>query len=440
LPVVSFLKDEGIKEGDRVAIYGNNNIDFVINVLALWQISAVPVPINTRLTENEISEQINLTQCGFILVSDELKNEFKNTSIKQIKYPFEQNIKLTQPSRLNLDAEDTAAIIFTSGSSSKPKGVELSFNSFYQSAVIGNQLLRHMNSDRWLASLPFYHVGGFSIITRALLFSVPIIIPDSISADELISSIEKFHPTLISLVSTQLKRIVERKIKPNPEMKICLLGGGFSNNELIEEAINLGWPIVKVYGSTETSSFITALLTEEFNFKPNSSGKPLPPNTISIQDENGNELKPFEVGEVVVITPALMKGYAGSSTKPVEEYRTGDIGFIDDEGYLFIETRRNDLIVSGGENINTVEVENTILIHTDVIEVCVVGIENKEWGQIVSAAVVLKEKSILTENELKNFLKDKLASFKIPKQIIFVNQLPKSQLGKILREKVKELF
>jgi O-succinylbenzoic acid--CoA ligase len=337
-------------------------------------------------------------------------------------------------SQINFSENKTALILFTSGSSGKPKAVMLSFENLIQSAVIGNVVLNQTSKDKWLASLPFYHIGGFSIIFRALMFGTSIIIPDSLSNDDLSESIKKSKPTLISLVTNQLKNFIDKDFTPPIDLRTVLLGGGFSDKYLILKAIDKGWMIAKVYGSTETSSLISFMNPDEVKKKPEASGKPIPPNKIIITDEGG----------IIIQSPAVMKGYFNNDETAggIKDgyYFTGDIGYLDDEGYLFVEAKRNDLIISGGENVNPFEVENSILIHPEIKEACVIGIDSEEWGQIVSAAIVLKEGEALSEKKLRDFLRDKLPSFKIPKKIKFVNQLPKSGLGKILRKEVKNLF
>ncbi len=252
LAVASYYKTQKISSGDRVGILGHNDVDFVINILALWQISAVPVPFNLRLNDSEIDEQLNLSNCLTILVQKELNRKVLSKSKKVIEYPIVVNDDNTFIGKDELEADDPAVIIFTSGSTTKSKGVILSFNNLFNSAVNSNQLLRYTHSDRWLASLPFYHIGGFSTITRSLLFGIPLIIPDSLSLEDLTESLNKWQPTYISLVAAQLKKIVGEGIFPNPELKNCLIGGGFSDMELITKAYELGWPVNIVYGSTET--------------------------------------------------------------------------------------------------------------------------------------------------------------------------------------------
>jgi o-succinylbenzoate---CoA ligase len=436
-----FFKEHNIAAGNRVGIIGKNDADFVINVLALWQLSAIPVPLNTRLKEEEINEQLALADCFCVLIQKELVQNIKNINRKMIPYPDANTQNKSFVGREELKSDEPAVIIFTSGSTSKSKGIILSFNSLFSSAINSNQLLRYTRSDRWLASLPFYHVGGFSILTRSLLFGIPLVIPDSFSTEDLLSAMKNHQPTFISLVAAQLKKFIDEGISPNPELKNCLIGGGFSDRELLIKAYDLGWPVSVVYGSTESSSFVTALLKDEIMIKPHSVGRAVPTNNIKITDDDGNELKPFEIGEVAVQSNALMQGYVDSEeTKQVIKdgfYYTGDLGYMDDEGFLFIEGRKNYLMSTGGENVNPIEVEKALLTHLLIAEAVVFPMKDEKWGEIICAAIVLKEKSShLTFDQLKKFLEGKISGFKIPKKIFFEDQLPKTELGKIEKDKL----
>lgn len=435
------FKEQNITAGKRVGIIGKNDADFVINILALWQINTVPVPLNIRLTDIEIAEQLASANCSSVLVQKEFFDRVNHTEMKFITYPFETQGDHPFSGSQEIKLSDPAVIIFTSGSTNKSKGIILSFNSLYNSALSSNQLLRYTRSDRWLASLPFYHIGGFSIITRSLLFGIPLIIPDSLSTEDLIASMNKFQPTFISLVAAQLKKIVDDGVLPNSELKNCLIGGGFSDEEIIRQAYELGWPVNIVYGSTETSSFITALLKDELIYKPNSAGRAVPTNKILITDNDGNEQKPFEIGEIVIKSNALMSGYIDETEtqRSVKNgfYYTGDIGFLDEDGFLFIEGRKNYIISTGGENVNPIEVEKALLQHPLVAEAAVFPLKDEMWGEIICAAVVLKEKSTqLTLDQLKEFLEGKISGFKIPKKIFYLDQLPKTELGKVEKDKL----
>lgn len=439
------LKDQYISAGDRVGIIGKNDADFVINILALWQLSAIPVPLNTRLNENEIEEQLKLSDCSCVLLQKELAQNLKNINKKIILYPTQITEKKSFIGRKELNLAEPAVIIFTSGTSNKSKGIILSFNSLFNSAINSNQLLRYTRSDRWLASLPFYHVGGFSIITRSLLFGIPLIIPDSLSTEVIKESLSKWQPTFVSLVAAQLKKLIDEGITPNPELKNCLIGGGFSDYELVRKAYELGWSVNIVYGSTETSSFVTALLKDEIIIKPNSAGRAIPTNEIFIVDDEGNDLKPFEIGEIIIRSNALMSGYLyEDETNQVIKngfYHTGDIGYLDEDGYLFIEGRKNYLISTGGENVNPIEIEKALLEHPFIEEAAVFPLKDEKWGEIICAAVVLKDKSSqLSYNKLKEFLEGKISGFKIPKKIFFEDQLLKTELGKLEKAKLIDRY
>jgi len=445
LRVSQFLMEKGIESNDKVGIINNSNVDFVSVVLALWQLSAIPVPINTRLTETEIKEQLNSANCKAVIVQKELRDNINLNEINIIEIPLYINFDVSFIERNEIHLNAPAVILFTSGSENKSKGVMLSFESLFNSAVNSNHLLRYTHSDRWLASLPFYHIGGFSIVTRSLVFGIPLIIPDSLTSKNISDALPNNQPTFISLVAAQLKQLVEEEIKPNPELKNCLLGGGFSDNELIKNAIELGWPINKVYGSTETSSFITALLSDEFIIKPNSVGRALPSNKIIISGEDKTENKPFEIGEVFVRSNSLMLGYISEletrNFSIKEDYHTGDLGYLDEDGYLFIEGRKNYLVSTGGENVNTKEVENALLQHPSISEAAVFPIEDEKWGEIVAASIVLTDSSIeVSYEDLKSFLQTNLAGFKIPKKIFIEKNLPKTELGKVEKDKLMKRY
>lgn len=443
---VNFFQNEllniGLQTGDYAAIICENNIEYLVSILSLWQIGAIPVLINTRLTKSEIEEQISF--CKIVLLSrlqKEIFSEFKISSI-------ETCLSEETSSSLELviqNSKNPAVVIYTSGSNSKPKAVELSFNSLYKSFLSCNKILNQSETDRWLASLPFYHIGGFSIFTRSMFSGSTLVFPENLSLESIQQAIGEKKPTLTSLVSPQLKRFVENNFSPNIELRITLVGGGFIENALIVSALNLGWKIFKVYGATETASFVTILSQKDFELKNNSAGKAILPNKIAICDETGEPLPPNISGEITVSSDSLFSKYLFDEETTSQKlkngiYYSGDIGYIDSDGFLFVEARRTDLIVSGGENINSIEVESVIKKFPLIKEVCVFPIIDKKWGQKAAAAIVLEEQGEMEIEKLKIFLKAYLADFKIPKEFYFCNSLPKSSLGKILREKVVEMF
>ena len=439
------LRKSGIAPGDLVAILSDNSPDFVVSILALWMIEAIPVPINIKLSTSEIEEQLKILECKFVLAEYSVKEKISFAGINKI------NINLLYLTSDSFDVDfrynetRTAIIMFTSGASGKPKAVELSFSNLISSASIGNEYLKQTKEDRWLASLPFYHIGGFSIIFRSLMFGTEIILPNNLKLQSIIQTINQLKPTLISLVSSQMSELLKNNIHPNDELRHVLLGGGFIDSNLMREALHKGWNVSRVYGSTETSSFVIVLTPDEFKVKPESVGKPIPPNEIIIYDENRNELPNNIEGEIAIKSSTVMKRYFNSEAETKNKlvngvYFTGDIGYKDSEGYIHVVNRRSDLIVTGGENVNPAEVEEMIMNFSKVKEVCVFGIDDSKWGQKIAAAIVSKSDEKFEIDELKDFLKDKIASFIIPKEIYFVDEFPKTELGKIKRESLKKLF
>lgn len=441
-----FLKNLKVRKCSRVAIISENNSAFIFLTFATWALNAVPVPINTKLSRKEVIELLKFIKPKIIFY-DETNSKFSSIKGFQFKkFPpgrFNKSVRIdhfVESSHLDIrfDLNQTAVIIFTSGSTAKPKGVEITFNNLIQSARIGNKMLTHKKGDAWLASLPFYHIGGFSIITRSYIYGAKIVLPSSLSAKYIKRELDSNKVTHLSLVSAQLKRISEEKIRPNKEQRITLLGGGFTDSALINRAIKLGWRIYRVYGSTEVSSF--AAIMKYDKRRNEATGRIINPNRIFIV-KRGKKLKPYELGEIVVKSPIVFKKYFNNPVETKEKLRnglfyTGDIGYLDKNDCLYVEARRTDLIVSGGENIISNQVEQQLKKHSLITDAFVFPLPDKEWGQIVTAAITTKNNLRLSEKVLKDFLKKKIASYKIPKKFFLLKEFPRNQLGKVQKDKL----
>ncbi len=453
--IAGFLSKHKIHKDNYVPLLIDDQIKFIELVVALWYLGAIPVPINTKLLDDEINSILDDNDFKF-LVTDSKNNfgvSFESLSLggkkkkigvshKDTKSPSFTKIELSESISKLFDAavypipdiDKEAVVIFTSGSTGRPKGVVHTFSSLINSIENGNHILNHKENDRWLASLPFYHIGGFQIICRALYYGCSIILPQSLQINDLTKSITDFNPTHISLVSTQLERLIHQKIKPNESLRVSLIGGGFVNDELMFEAEKLVWKPFRVYGSSETASMVTAISSNEIKSKPQSVGKPFSNVEIKISYDS----------EILIKSNSLFKKYLDdekeNSAKLINEfYYSSDLGFVDCDGYLFIEARRNDLIVTGGENVNPIEVEKALLQFPFIKDACVFPKQNKTWGQIVACALVVTDSSIDIKS-IKEKLKLTLAGYKIPKEFYFVDELPRTSLGKLEREKIKKMF
>ncbi len=429
-----FLLSYKIGKKKYAAVFTDDQVFFVKSVIALWLIGAVPVPINTKLLDSEIEQILNDHQIKF-LISDRTSFNFDHPQETELILISDFKTEPTLNNEFEIpELENEAVVIFTSGSAGKPKGVVHTFLSLINNIENGNVILKHQEKDKWLASLPFYHIGGFQIICRSLFFGCTLITSKSIQTDELAESIIKFNPTHLSFVSTQLKRMIDEKKSPGNSLRVSLIGGGYIDDELIIKAENLGWKPYRVYGSSETGSMITAISGNELMKKPFSSGKPFKDVQINISD----------FSELLIRSKCLFKYYLNDKKETAEKlvdgfFHSGDIGFTDDDGHLFIEARRNDLIITGGENVNPIEVERVILKINGIKEVCVFPQQNKIWGQIVACVLVTNDESI-NEKKIREFLKPLIAGYKIPKKYFFTAELPKTSLDKLEREKIRKIF
>lgn len=449
--LADFLSSKQIKKNDYVPILISDQLSFIKTVIALWYLGAVPVPINSRLTVEEINSVIDDYDFKFLISNPENSFESSRLGGKKVKEGnCHKDTKSQSFTKINLaesssrtinkldysipNLKDDAVVIFTSGTSGRPKGVVHTFSSLMNNIKNGNDILNQQEKDRWFASLPFYHIGGFQIIYRSLFYGCSIILPQSLQTIDLAKSIKEFNPTHLSLVSIQLEKLIDSKLKPDESLKVSLIGGGFVDDKLMIAADKLGWNPYRVYGSSETASMITAISAGEIKIKPQSVGKPI--NNVEIIISNDSE--------ILVKSKSLFKKYLDdekeTQAKTIDGYyHSGDLGFIDDDGYLFIEARRTDLIVTGGENVNPVEVEKAILKINGITEVCVFPKPNKTWGQIV-ACVLVTNNQMLDIEFIKNQLKKNLAGYKIPKEFIFTDKLPRTSLGKLEREKIRKMF
>lgn len=423
---LSLLKNS---ESKYIPILSQNNAEFVIATLALWNIGLVPVPINTRWTDKEIDSVLTRNVFKYILYEKKFSEKLRKTGIPKISFDEVSSFPYNEATEIS---NDEAVVIFTSGSTGIPKGVIHTFDSLVNSIINGTEILNQHVSDKWLASLPFFHIGGFQIICRALLNGCEIIIPDNLETDSLKNSIEEFKPTHISLVSTQLQRLIDINTRISNSLKVTLIGGGFSDDNLLFKADKDGWKPVRVYGSSETASFVTAASIDEIKNYPSTVGKPVKNVEIKISDED----------EILISTNSLFKCYLNNpeetAAKSVDGfYHSGDLGKLNN-GYLFLEARKSDLIITGGENVNPYEVEQALLKIKGIKEACVFSLKDEQWSQKVCAAIVTS--AGISENQIIEILKEEIASFKIPKEIFFLDSLPKTSLGKIEREKVRSMF
>jgi O-succinylbenzoic acid--CoA ligase len=429
----------GVTEGTRVALLLPNGIPYAILTHALTRLGAIMVPLNTRLAPPELAWQLADSRAA-VLVSDDTVARPQATlavqaSLRRITPAALQAApEADVPLRRHIDLSAVQGIIYTSATTGRPKGVVLTYGNHWWSAIGSAMTLRLHEHDGWLAALPLYHVGGLAILWRGVIYGTAVEVHDAFDPRAVNDAIDRGRVTLVSVVGAMLQRILdERGTRPYPpSLRAFLLGGGPAPRALLERCVRLGVPVATTYGLTEAASQVATLPPEEFPRRPGSAGKPLLPVEVRVA------AAPGEVGEILVRGPVVMKEYAGHPEETARALRhgwlhTGDLGYLDAEGYLFVVERRDDLIISGGENIYPTEVEQVLREHPAIADAGVVGLADREWGQVVGAAVRLRPGARLTEPDLQAFCEDRLAGFKVPKHIWFVDDLPRSAGGKLIR-------
>jgi O-succinylbenzoic acid--CoA ligase len=413
------LASYGVEQGDRVATLLPNGFAAAVMPHATLRLGATLVPLNTRLTKSEIDWQLGDVKPR-ILIDD----------ASMLEGPGTPNAKL----RTIHPADAALAVIYTSGTTGNPKGATLTVGNFWWSAVGSALNLGVVPDDCWLACLPLFHVGGLSIITRAAIYGISAEVHEGFDAASVNRAIDDRGVTIVSVVSVMLQRMLdERGDKPFPSSLRCvLLGGGPAPLPLLERCAALRVPVVQTYGLTETCSQIATLAPDDAVRKLGSAGKPLYPNEIRISAED----------EIEVRGPVVTAGYFG---RPDETARaiadgwlhTGDAGRLDNDGFLYVLDRRDDLIVTGGENVYPAEVESALSSHPSIAEVAVVGVHDGEWGQRVVA--VIRSSANVDAAALTMHCESRIARFKIPREFHFSDEpLPRTAAGKLRRSVVRE--
>lgn len=434
----------GIHEGDHVAILSKNDPKMIITIHALSYLGATVVLLNTRLTPSELQYQINDANVSLLIYHDDFNDKVKQLFIKD-SLSFVELKSLSMSTEVTLKKEirlsDPFTIIYTSGTTGFPKGVIHTYGNHWWSAISSALNIGLSKTDKWLAVLPFFHVGGLSIFLKSVIYGMPVYLMEKFNVSKVNQAIVENQVTMISVVTVMLQRLMEQlgDNRYPDTFRGMLLGGGPASKQLLEQAKQKNIPVFQSYGMTETSSQIVTLSAHDALRKIGSSGKPLLPAQIKIHRETSDG-----IGEIYVKGPMVTNGYYNNDKANEELFehgwlKTGDLGRIDKEGFLYVVDRRNDLIISGGENIYPTEIEHVLERISHIREVAVVGKKDDTWGEVPVAYVVCDTET-LTENNIIDYAKRHLASYKVPKQIIFLDELPRNASNKILRHELKALL
>jgi O-succinylbenzoic acid--CoA ligase len=399
------LAAHGVRRGSTAALTMHPRREQVVIAHALMKTGTSLLPLSPRLSAAE-REQIVTAEEPIVDLDD--AGELTQT---------EADLPL-------LGEHDMDAIccrILTSGSTGTPKPIGLSYGNFLWNAVGSAFNIGVEPDDRWLCCVPLSHIAGLGIVVKSVIYGTTAVLHDGFDVDRVAASLEEDGITVVSLVTTMLTRLLDAGADLSGPRAI-LVGGGPVPEEPLEEALAKGATVVQTYGLTETCSQVTTLSSADARRKVGSAGRPLLSAHLRIQD-----------GEILVQGPTVAPGRADADGW----LHTGDIGRIDEEGFLYVEDRLDDMIVSGGENIAPAEVEKVLLRHPEVADAAVVGREDPEWQQAVTAVVVLEAGSTATPDDLRRHCAESLAGFKVPKRVELAAALPRTPSGKLMRRALR---
>ncbi len=434
----SYLSDKGIAKGERVGILADNCCQHPILLHALWQIGAVACPISVRFPREAVAGMLKDIGCGALVMAGTRSDGQWPELIRRLDMA---EVVSARPDATDdrsdnpvFDLERPATILFTSGTTNQPKGVLHTYANHYYSALGSNENIDVSPGDRWLLTLPLWHVGGLAILFRTMLGGAAVVIDDP--GDNLEAVIERNLITHLSLVATQLRRLLDRRLSQNAadRLKAVLVGGSFVPERMISEARHRGWPVCTTYGLTEMASQVTTTSACDSVSRLRTSGRLL----------NHRELRLAADGEILVRGRTLFKGCVrGSELINGRDsdgwFHTGDIGSLDADGYLSVVGRKDYMFISGGENIHPEEIETALCCLPDVEEAVVVPIPDYEFGSRPVAFVRSIKGAKLTRAEVLACLGKSLPRFKLPVRLYCWPDVQTDRKLKIGREAFRRL-
>ncbi|PGS55929.1 long-chain-fatty-acid--CoA ligase [Bacillus sp. AFS041924] len=456
------LSAKGIGKGDGVALLLGNSSEFLIAYYGILRLGAFVVPINPLFTQVEICYIIKNSQVKVVIAHGSLEEKLVNIKKELINLNFviyiEEKKQEWTWNRLMesrghviettiVDPEDLAVILYTSGTTGKPKGAMLTHRNLVSNADSISRLVELDETDRVVAVLPMFHVFCMTVCLNApIARGATILIQPKFSPADLVSTIHKRNATVFAGVPTMysfINQLPEANSEDFRSIRVCISGGASIPVELLHKfESKFKVSILEGYGLSETAPLVAINPLKGIR-KPGSIGLNIPDVQSKVVDQFGEEMPIGGIGELVVQGPNVMKGYLGMKEATLDAFKdgwfyTGDLASMDEDGYIYIVDRKKDMIIVGGYNVYPREVEEVLFQHPAVVEAAVVGVPNEEYGESVKAYVVVKDKQ-LTENDIIQFCKEKLVKYKLPRYVEFFKELPKNSTGKILRRELREL-
>ncbi|MFU8861674.1 MAG: class I adenylate-forming enzyme family protein [Cyclonatronaceae bacterium] len=405
----------------------------ILLIASAWINGITIVPLPATSSNPELADQIKRSGIHTLFCDASHMNFIKLPDVKFVSID-KVNSSPGPSSPAVCDDEQLFGIFFTSGSTGKPKAVPLKRRQLVSAARSVSVLTRLNTGEQWLHCLPLNHVGGVSVVLRSLLYGSGIYCATDFGIPHLAEIMSRNRDVkAVSLVPTQLTRLLGYPgFFPHNDFRFALIGGGWISEMVKSKAVGV-LPVIYSFGMTESCAMIVAGVAGK-STPAGSTGRILPPNILTIRDESGNEIPNGQTGLICLKGPQIFDGYLDDDTDPFFDggwFNTGDYGYADNDGFLFMEARREDRIVTGGENVDPREIESVLAAIPGIREAAVIGIPDEEWGQLVTAVVVTGSTDNITLKSVRNILKGQLSDYKIPRRLEVVDSLPKTALGKV---------
>jgi fatty-acyl-CoA synthase len=448
------LDELGITVGERVAIVSHNAARLLVSFFGVCGSGRVLVPINFRLNAHEIAYIVEHSGASVLLVDPELEDTLAELEVPHTFVLGRDDDRIFRegatPTRWEPDEAATATINYTSGTTARPKGVQITHRNIWVNAATFGWHAQVSDRDVYLHTLPMFHANGWGMPFAVTAMGAQHIVLRRIDGAEILRRVQRHGVTLLCAAPAVLSAILDAAagwdgpIPGRDRVRVITAGAPPPTHTIERVETELGWELIQIYGLTETSPLLTINRTraEWDDLSPAERAERLnragPPAL-------GVRLRVDEEGEVLARSNVVMEGYWQQPEETSEAIRegwfhTGDGGFIDDDGYLNIQDRKKDVIITGGENVSSIEVEDALFSHTAVAEVAVIGIPSEKWGETVKALVVLKQGAEATEQELIDHCRGRLAHYKCPTSVEFRDVLDRTATGKLQKFLLREPY
>lgn len=473
------LADLGVQKGDKIAYLAPNTLEMLEGFYGVFQLGAVMVPLNIRLQPHDYTFILNHSESKVLFVDQDLLHLIEPiiSELKSIKKVLVHNCKIEESQftdydawlsqyekqdfhRVIVDEEDVASLLYTSGTTGNPKGVMLTHRNNYLHALTTMHHLRVSDRDTLLHILPMFHVNGWGSPFYYTANGATQVMLRKATPENVFAKIQKYKVSIAHMAPTVLNTLLEyhKQFQPKIEqnMRVVIAGSAPPPAFVGRVEEDLGWEFIQVYGMTEISPLVTTsqirsqhidLPKEDLYRLKAKAGYAMIGCKVKVINDEGIEVAKNgkEIGEIVTRSHGVMKGYWKNDEATMDTIRngwlhTGDMATVDERGYIDIVDRKKDVIISGGENISSIEVEGVLYEHPAVLEAAVVSIPHEKWGEVPHAVIVVRQGHTVCEAEILTYCREKLAHFKAPKSVSFTDELPKTASGKIQKVHIRKEF